>query len=69
VVTPTNQVRKSIMARHRYTPVSEQLAHRGSLPGSGTVVPTVKAADDHVITSIGVSKDEQPSRTPRTQKC
>lgn len=67
MVTPTNLVRKSIIARHRYTPENPNKALRGSLPGSGVVVPTIKAAGDHVITSIG-EQDEQPTRTPRTQE-
>jgi len=67
MVTPRDQVRKSIIERGRYSPVSHAKAHRGS-DLRGVVEVTLKQPDDHIITNIGVSKDEQPSRTPRTQR-
>ena len=67
MITPTNLVRKSIIARGRYSPVSPEKAHRGSTL-QGVVQVTEKQPDDLVISNIGVSQDEQPARTPGAQK-
>ena len=67
MVLPRDQVRRSIIERGRYSPVSPEKAHRGSTL-QGVVEVTHKHPGDHIITNIGVAKDEQPSRTPRTQK-
>jgi len=60
VITPRDQVRKSIIERGRYSPVSPEKAHRASTL-LGVVEVTHKQPGDHVITNIGVAKDEQPS--------
>ena len=67
MVTPTSQVRKRIMERHRYSPECPNKALRGSTR-QGVVEVTIKEPGDHIISNIGVSKDEQPSRPPRAQE-
>ena len=68
MVTPTNQVRRSIMARSRYNPESPNKALRVSTL-QGMVEVTVKQPGDLVISNIGVSEDEQPPRSSSTQEC
>jgi hypothetical protein len=75
VVGPVTHVRQRIRARNAYNPESPHKALRGSVPGwKGTFQPTVKHPGDLVIEEsgniyeIGVSEDEQPPRTPGTQK-
>jgi hypothetical protein len=66
MVLPRDQVRRSIIERGRYSPECPNKALRGSTR-LGVVEVTIKEPGDHVISNIGVSKDEQPSRPPRTQ--
>ena len=68
MVTPTNQVRRSIMDRSRYNPESPNKALRVSTL-QGMVEVTVKQPGDLVISNIGVSEDEQPPRSSSTQEC
>ena len=55
MITPRDEIRKRIAERNRYSPVSEELAHRGRVPGwKGYCQPTVKQEGDMVLPT-GVS--------------
>jgi len=73
VVGPANLARQRIRERNVYNPVSQEKAHRGSVPGwKGSIQPTVKLPGDMVIDELNTytigEQDEQSARAPGAQK-